>query len=332
VPFFRRLPGDGRIGAYGDHSSCRRKSTVYCPLTFIAMGRTSAAIVGRVGIDVNNLTTVERTALLTLYIRALDSRAHRPILGDRHADATVREIDYDFAALGIPASVVCLTALRTKLLDDRVRAFTTRHPDAVVLDLGAGLDSRIHRVEPAPTVDWYNVDLPAVIAVRDAMLPPDREHSVGASLADENWPDLIPRRRPAILIADGLLAFMAEQTTIRLFRQIANRFPDGEFAFNDYGRMGWFSRLGMRVLPQRMFSDIRTQWGYAGFKDAHHPETWTQRLTLVEEASYAHQPEVSLFPGALRRTTRLAGRFKATARRGRILRYRILPQQPSGAE
>lgn len=291
-------------------------------------GRHLSGYRGPVKIDVENMTTVERTALLTLYARALDSQAHPTVLGDRHADATVRKIDYDFAAFGVPASVVCLTALRTKLLDDRVRAFTARHPDAVVLDLGAGLDDRIHRVVPAPTVDWYNVDLPAVIAVREAVLPADdREHSVAASLADEYWPDLIPHRRPAILIADGLLAFLTEQTTIRLFQQIANRFPDGEFAFNDYGRMGWFSRFGMRVLPQRMFSDIRTQWGYAGFKDAHHPETWTQRLTLVEEASYAHQPEVSLFPGFIRHTTRLAGRFKATARRGRILRYRIAPDQ-----
>lgn len=284
-------------------------------------------------IDVSRFTAVERTALLTLYARALDSRARRPILGDNHADVVVAEIDYDFAAIGVLDSVVCLTALRTKMLDDRIHAFTVRHPDAVVVDMGAGLDSRIHRVNPAPTVDWYSVDLPAVIAVRDAVLPPhERAYSVAASLAEDDWPDLIPRRRPTMLIADGLFAFMPEQATIRLFRQIADHFPAGELAFNDYGRMGAISRLGMRVLPQKMFAHISSHWGYAGFKDAHHPETWTPRLTLVEEASLAHQPEVTLFPGWLRQATRIAGRFTSTARRGRILRYGILPTQTTGAE
>jgi hypothetical protein len=62
---------------------------------------------------------------------------------------------------------------------------------------------------------------------------------------------------------------------------------------------------------------------YAGFKDAHHPETWNPRMTLVEEASLAFEPEVDRFPGWVRVATKVARKSKAGARKARILRYRF---------
>jgi O-methyltransferase involved in polyketide biosynthesis len=144
---------------------------------------------------------------------------------------------------------------------------------------------------------------------------------VPASLADENWPDEIPADRPAILVADGLFAFLTEPVIASIFRRITDHFGSGELAFNDYGGIGWMSRLAIKLYPQKMFKDIESQWGYLGFKDAHHPETWNPRVQLVEEASLAHAPEVDLFPTWLRIATRLAGKFKSGARHGRILRY-----------
>src|ERR1700757_3630908 len=129
-------------------------------------------------IAVTEFTPVEQTAFLTEYARALDSRWPRPIL------------------------------------DDRVLSFTSEHPDAVVVDLGAGLDTGMQRVKPPTTVDWYSVDLPNVIALRDELVPAaGPAHSVAASVADDSWTDTIPADRPTMLIADGLLAFLPEDVT-----------------------------------------------------------------------------------------------------------------------
>jgi O-methyltransferase involved in polyketide biosynthesis len=275
------------------------------------------------GIDVSNLSAVEKTALLTQYARALDSRWPRPILGDTLADEIVEEIDYDFAALGVPASVVCQSALRAKMLDERVRTFTTEHPDAVVVDLGAGVDTGLFRVSPPATVGWYSIDLPRVIALRDQVMPATGQaHSVAASVANDNWPDTIPADRPAMVIADGLFAFLSEPVIVGVFRRVTRHFRTGELAFNDYGRIGWFSRVAVKLAPQPMFSQVGIQWEYAGFKDARVPQTWNPQLTLVEETSLAHAPEVDLFPGWIRLATKLSGKFKAGARKARILRYR----------
>ena len=274
------------------------------------------------GIATTQLTPVEQTAFLTVYARALESRWRRPILGDRLADEVVGRIDYDFAGLGVQASVVCQTALRAKMLDDRVRDFVHKHHDAVVVDLGAGLDSGFYRVDPPPSIDWYSVDLPGILALRDEALPTNpHSHSVPVSLAEKHWPETIPGDRPTMLIADGLFAFLPEPVIVAIFRRITDHFSTGEFAFNDYGRIGWVSKLAIKLYPQKMFKDVGSQWGYAGFKDAHHPETWNPRMRLVEEASLAYEPEVDLFPGWIRVATKLSGKCKTGARKARILRY-----------
>ena len=274
------------------------------------------------GIATTELTPVEQTAFLTEYARALDSGWPRPILGDKLAAGVVAEIDYDFAGFGVQTSVVCQTALRAKMLDDRVRAFIRQHPDAVVVDLGAGLDSGFYRVDPPPSVDWYSVDLPGILAVRDAVLPANpHSHTVPVSLAEKRWPETIPADRPTVLIADGLFAFLTEEVIIDIFRRITEYFGSGELAFNDYGRIGWMSKLAIKFASQKMFKDVGSQWGYPGFKDAHHPETWNPRVSLVEEASLAHEPEVDLFPGWIRVATKLSGKSKSAARKARILRY-----------
>jgi O-methyltransferase involved in polyketide biosynthesis len=270
------------------------------------------------------LSPIEQTAFLTQYARALDGRGPRPILGDTLAGEVVDSIDYDFAGLGVSASVVCQTALRAKMLDDRVRRFISEHANAVVVDLGAGLDCGAYRVAPPPSVDWYSVDLPAIIALRDEVLPArPGSHSVGVSLADERWPETIPADRPTMLIADGLLAFLSESVIVNLFRRSTDYFGAGELAFNDYGRIGWVSRVALKFFPQKMFKDVGSQWGYPGFKDAHHPETWSPRLRLVEEASLTKAPEVDLFPAGIRFATRLSGMSKTGARKARILCYRF---------
>jgi O-methyltransferase involved in polyketide biosynthesis len=144
---------------------------------------------------------------------------------------------------------------------------------------------------------------------------------VPVSVADGHWPDAIPADRPAMLVADGLFAFLPESQIAGIFRRITDHFGSGELAFNDYGRIGRVSQAAVKLAPQKMFKDVGIQWGYAGFKDAHYPQTWNPRMTLVEEASLTDEPEVDLFPSWIRVATKLMGRTKSGARKARILRY-----------
>ncbi|WP_419197229.1 class I SAM-dependent methyltransferase [Mycolicibacterium austroafricanum] len=273
-------------------------------------------------VKVDHLGPLEQTALLTEYARALDSRAADPILADPLSDEVVSKIDFDFTRLGVTPSVMRLVALRAKMLDERIRRFVLDNPHSTVVDLGAGLNSMIHRVDPPPTVNWYSVDLPAVIDVREALLPEHRcSRVVAASLTEPGWADPIPADRPTMVVADGLVAFLTEPSIIAIVRGAVGHFPEGILAFNDYGPVSRLNRIAGRIAT-RGANSPHQQWNFAGFKDARYPETWDARLRLAEEASVMHRPETAAFPLSLRLASRLSRRIPSIARKARILQYR----------
>jgi O-methyltransferase involved in polyketide biosynthesis len=176
-------------------------------------------------------TPLEDSLFLTLYARALDNRRPHPILGDAIADQLVHKLDYYYGQLDIDTNLILNVALRAKKLDDVARSFIARHPDAVGLDLGAGLDTRFERVAPPSTVDWYDIDFPTVAATRERVLP-DRPnaHVIGADVTDPNWLDAVPSGRPAVIVADGMMAFLTQDELVSLWNRLISHFPSGEMS------------------------------------------------------------------------------------------------------
>src|SRR5262245_18452685 len=111
-----------------------------------------------------SLTKEKETLLITLYAKAIDSRSAETILDDPVAPELVKRIDYDFTRFDRDYSVGA--SVRAKLLDTYTREFIAKHPDALVLHLACGLDARVMRVGPPPTVLSYDVDYPDVIDIR----------------------------------------------------------------------------------------------------------------------------------------------------------------------
>jgi O-methyltransferase involved in polyketide biosynthesis len=263
-------------------------------------------------------TPMQESLLLTLCGRALDSRSPHPILADKMADDIVRKLDYDCERFRLSASPILNIALRAKKLDEVALKFVARHPDAVALDLGAGLDSRVFRVVPPSTVDWYDVDFPEVIAARRQLIP-DRAnaHGVGTDLTDPDWLDMVPTDRPAVIVADGLLAFLTQEEMVSLLNRLTDHFPGGEVAFNGYSRFAIWAAKHYHG-TQSVADLIKSP----GFDDPREPERWDLDLKLVEEILLTREPEAAEFPLALRLITRLAARSTAWSRRGTtVLHY-----------
>ncbi|MFD4253882.1 class I SAM-dependent methyltransferase [Amycolatopsis thermoflava] len=264
-----------------------------------------------------DLDPLRETLLLTLYARALDSKLPHPILGDADSAALADTIEYDFARLKLKPSLICGTALRAKKLDDAVRGFVAAHPRAVVLDLGCGLDTRVLRCDPPAGVGWYDIDFPDVVALRTQLLP-DRSERLGVDLTEPGWLDPLPRDRPAMIVAEGLLPFLPGDTFQRMTRELTAHFDTGELAINGYTR---FAAWSMKYHPAIKAIGITAA---QGFDDPRTPETWNAGLTLVEEQLLTRAPEVADFPQPLRAATRLISHSAALSRQGtRILRYRF---------
>lgn len=183
-----------------------------------------------------------QTMLDMVYAKALDADSARPVLADRFAKQLMSQLDYDWSKSPIPRQrrrQVTSIAVRAAQFDIWVRQFLSVADRPVVLHVGCGLDSRAFRVDPGSEVEWYDIDFPDVIALRERLYPARHNyHLVSSSATDPGWLDSIPKDRPALLIAEGVSMYLTERDGIELLRSVVGRFPSGELQLDFWSRLG----------------------------------------------------------------------------------------------
>jgi O-methyltransferase involved in polyketide biosynthesis len=200
--------------------------------------------------------------LATCYAKALDADRETPILGDRWAREIVDRIDYDWKRTAITAGNSPAVTTRSAHFDNWARQFIATHPQAVVLHLGCGLDSRFFRLNPGPGVEWYDVDYPEVADLRRQLFPDrDHYHIVAASVTDPAWLEDIPADRPVLAIGEGLTMYLTRQEGIALLRRIVERFSSGELQFDAFNRLGIKTQWTNTVVRR---SGATLRWGIDG--------------------------------------------------------------------
>jgi O-methyltransferase involved in polyketide biosynthesis len=189
-------------------------------------------VTDKVSVD---LSGPAQTMLTTLYCKALDADWDQPILGDGFAKEAVARIDYDWGELKVTDRWTPLVTVRTAQFDIWASQFLAAHQHATVIHLGCGLDSRVFRLDPGPGVEWYDVDYPAVISLREKVFPTrPRYHLVATAATDPSWLDQIPADRPTLLLAEGISMYLTEDDGIALLQHVVDRFGSGELQIDFY--------------------------------------------------------------------------------------------------
>ncbi|GAA2213976.1 class I SAM-dependent methyltransferase [Nonomuraea monospora] len=273
------------------------------------------------------LTTVQGTMLATLYARALDSRAPYSILGDHIADEVVRRVEHDWSKTGTGAPWDAVTlALRGRELDRWTTGFLHAHPGEVtVLHLACGLDTRVHRLAPPPSVRWVDVDYPDVIDLRRRLLPePGGDYRmVGSSVTDEGWLEEVPGDRPVVVVAEGLTMYLHEEEVRRLIQRICGHFPSGELLFDCFSKrlvrmarkMSW---LGLGFVSRAVLES----WHW-GVDDPRELEGWCDGLEFADELYVVDVPDLDRLPAVARIGMRVGARLPGGRDSGRLLRFRF---------
>jgi O-methyltransferase involved in polyketide biosynthesis len=196
-----------------------------------------------------DLSGAAQTMLTTLYLKALDVDFERPVLGDRYAKDAMGRLDYDWSEIGITGRWAPLITVRSAQYDIWARQFLAVHEYATVVHLGCGLDSRVFRVDPGPCVEWYDIDYPGVIALREKIYPTrPRYHLIAASATDPSWLDRLPADRPVLLLAEGISMYLMEHEGVALLRRIVERFPSGELQIDFFNRVAIRSQKTQRLV------------------------------------------------------------------------------------
>lgn len=129
--------------------------------------------------------------------------------------------------------------MRAKAYDGWAQQFLDPRPECTVLHLGCGLDTRVCRVDPPPTVRWYVIDLPDVIELRQRLFPLwGGTQSLAASPSDPRLLETISGETPVLVIADGLTPYRQAVDGLALLRRLTEYFPRMEMLFGGYGRHG----------------------------------------------------------------------------------------------
>jgi O-methyltransferase involved in polyketide biosynthesis len=181
----------------------------------------------------------------------------------------------------------------------------------------------VFRVDPPPGIRWFDVDYPEVIDLRRRLYP-DREGTtlIGSPLTDPAWLAAVPADRPALIVAEGVFPYLAEDAVPELIDRLTAQLPGGELAFDG------FSRLGLKMVqhhPAVRATGATVHWSIA---DPHELERRIPRLKLATSLT-AYDPrgydprQVARMSLLSRLAIRAFIAIPPLARTARLLRYRF---------
>lgn len=173
---------------------------------------------------------VARTALIPLAARA-GARRHADLgFADPMAEAVAAKLaDHglgpDFVRLAADRAMERGCILRAAWFDRMMAEFLHRHPAAVVINLGAGLDTAFHRLRglcPDWQGHWWDVDRPVMVALHRRLIPAARRHHLMArDIGQPGWWDDIPDAPALCFTASGLLMYLDPEAVAGLFADAA---------------------------------------------------------------------------------------------------------------
>jgi O-methyltransferase involved in polyketide biosynthesis len=246
-----------------------------------------------------DLSSVAETLLMTLYIRAMESQRPDALIKDEKAVALVNQMHYDFdrvRQVHMDEEDKVTVILRNLEFDRYARDFLARYPEAVVVHIGCGLDSRFERVcseQPDDgQVEWYDLDLPEVIELRRKFIGDEgiRYHLLGYSAFDSAWLDTVSahRQRPFLFLAEGVLMYFREAQVKWLVLTLRDRFPGAELVFDAFSP--FLIRANNLRLSITKFG-ARYHWGIWRGQEL---EGWGGGIHLLDEWGYFDRPEPRL--------------------------------------
>jgi len=242
-----------------------------------------------------SLGEVAETLLIPLYQRALEAQRPDALVKDDRAVALVSQIDYDFSRLKLQPHDQVGIILRLREFDRHARDFLARNPRAVVVHIGCGLDTRFQRVDDGQ-VEWYDLDLPAVIELRRTLLglgldsEGPRYHLLACSVFDSDWlaPVSALGPRPILFLAEGVLCYFPEAQVKSLVLTLLDHFPGAELVCDaNTPLLAWLHNF--ELILSKMSARLR--WGLRRSRDL---EGWGQGIRLLDEWFYFDRPEPRL--------------------------------------
>jgi len=260
-----------------------------------------------------DLGAVQETLVIPLWARAKDAKKSNPIVNDIYARDIIARIDYDFSRFETRymEKHQLVWPIRAYNFDNCVREFLVHNSNAVVVNIGAGLDTTFQRVDNG-SVLWINIDLPDVAALRQKLIPDsEREITIAKSVFDFTWIKNIAQQtedRSILFIAAGVLCYFEASEVEALFRKLADAYPSAHVIFDAMSRFTvWVSNRAV-LRKSGMDSSALIKWH---LKKASRLRRWVDSIKVVEEyPMFSRVPVKEDWSKELIRDIKIAGRLR----------------------
>lgn len=239
----------------------------------------------------HSLEGVSETLLMTLYARARESQRPDAMIKDDKAVEMINRIACDFSRLRMHRHDEIAVIMRMRKFDRHVREFLVRNPNAAIIHIGCGLDTRFERVDNG-CVEWFDLDMPDVIELRRKLINSEsnRYHIFATSVFDDGWLEEVSRYkpRPFMFLAEGVFPYFEEAQVKSLFLKLRDHFPCSELVCDAHTPFViWADNL------QLAFASVkaRLHWRLKRGKDV---ESWGQGICLLDDWNYFEDDEPRL--------------------------------------
>ncbi|MEM9274932.1 MAG: class I SAM-dependent methyltransferase [Cyanobacteria bacterium P01_F01_bin.143] len=184
------------------------------------------------------LTGVPRRMLMTTRARVEEQQRADKLLEDPTIAQWWQYLEWDSQLDSFYTSMAQLSwVVRSKICDRITEKHLTNNPDALVIELGAGLSTRYHRVGQNCRC-WLDLDLPSVTALRRQLdTESDRHRFLSYSVMDFDWLNEIPDCNPEslLIIAEGLLMYFELEQVRDFVNHLQTRFSGATLIFDVVG-------------------------------------------------------------------------------------------------
>jgi len=239
-------------------------------------------VTGKIAIELGN---VQKTLFLPLWGRAVESMKKHPLLVDKTALAIMQEVDYDFSSIANNISEMSQIAWITRSIcvDEVIRAFIEKYPQATIVNIGCGLDTTFDRVDNG-TLIWYDLDLPDVISLRKKFIKEtDRRRFISASFLERDWLSTIEVNAQVLFVAAGVLYYFEEHEVREFLIRLADLFPGSELLMDVSSPFG--VKVANRMVITRIGLDEKSflKWG---LKSTLTLSDWDKRFRVLNTYSF----------------------------------------------
>jgi O-methyltransferase involved in polyketide biosynthesis len=233
----------------------------------------------KISIDLGN---IQKTLLLPLWGRAVESQREKPFLIDKTAVNIMSRIDYDFST--ITDNINRLTQFawiaRSLNFDSSITHYLFIHPKATIVNIGCGLDTTFERVDNG-LLKWYDIDLPDVIMLRKEFIEEnERRKSIACSFLEDSWFQQIKQEENILFLAAGVFYYFEENQIKDFLLKLAVSFPGSELLFDAASPRGVKVANEKVIKAGGMDKSSVLKWGIENTKKI---QSWSSRIQILNE-------------------------------------------------